>query len=208
MTAKRVFFLLLLGIIVLAGCGVAGAVWGDSFLQRSSHQLTSLKSESLALQEQQRSLIKAKKDVEKYTPLEKVAKSIVPQEKDQARTVREIIKLAQDSHVGIANITFPSSTLGDTPQKTAAAAAPGAATKKPTGTTQVEAVEGISGLGQMPITVQSDSVAVPYASLLAFLSKLEQNRRTAQVTNLSVQPSSTDRNKVTFNIILNVYIKQ
>jgi hypothetical protein len=39
------------------------------------------------------------------------------------------------------------------------------------------------------------------------LQKLEQNRRTAHVTNLSIQPSEDDRNLVTFSVTLNIYIK-
>ena len=60
----------------------------------------------------------------------------------------------------------------------------------------------------MEISMQSDSSdPIPYENLITFLSKLEQNRRTSQVSSLTVTPSVDDRSKVTFSIIINVYLK-
>lgn len=217
MSSKRLYFVLL-GVVVLLGIGgIASVYFGNDQLKRKSHQLRELKIESGALEEQQKALIQAKKDIDKYSELEKIAKSIVPQEKDQARTVREIVKLGGDHGIRIASITFPASTLGQVgagaKPSTAPPPAPGAAAAAPAtapalATTQVKAVEGIPGVYQMEVNVQADSSApVTYQQLLDFLKSLEQSRRTSQVSNLTVTPDQRRRNMVTFSLIINVHIK-
>ncbi len=209
MTSKRLFYILIAAVVILMGAGGAIIYFGNSYLQKRSNQLLSLKAESVALQQQQESLNQAKKDVAKYAELEKIAKTIVPQEKDQAKTVREIIQLADESGIPIATISFPTSSLGGTAAKTTtpATGTTPAATNK-TAISQLTPVAGIAGLYEMEITVQSNtSNAIPYARLLTFLSKLEQSRRTAQVKTITIQPSPQDRSKLTFSVVLNVYIK-
>jgi hypothetical protein len=197
-TSKRLFFVLCAVLVLLTAGSIAGMVVGDKKLQQKSDRLVALKTESMALQAQQQSLIQAKKDVQKYSELEKIAKTIVPQDKDQARTVREIVKIADSTRIKISNISFPSSTLGQV----------GAKAPTSGGATQVKPVVGISGVYEMEITIQSDTnVPVAYPNLLSFLQKLEQNRRTAHVISLTVNPSTIDRNKVTFGLVLDVYIK-
>lgn len=210
MTSKRLFYILCITLVLLASAGIAGTVFGTALLERKTRNIIDLKLEGIALDDQQKSLIQAKKDIEKYQELEQIAKSIVPQEKDQARTVREIIKLADESNVPIGSITFPASTLGQAPARTAAPAPTegGTTPKVSTQTTQVQPVEGIPGLYQLEINVQSvSSVPVRYQDMLNFLSKLQQNRRTSHVTNLTVSPSKTNRNLVTFTLVINAFIK-
>lgn len=216
MTSKRLYFALsaLLALTVVAAA--AAVYYGNTLLTARAERLMALKVEGKALDEQQLALLQAQKDIQRYSELETIAKTVVPQEKDQARTVREIIALARASGVGIASFAFPSSTLGERRQQPAPPpsepqpqppqpVAPAAATQPVL--TQVEPVKGITGLFQMDINVQGSSEPVPYEALLSFLSRLEQNRRTAQVINLSVQPASATRDKVTFNLTLRVYIK-
>lgn len=216
MTSKILFFILTGITVLLIGSGLAGAFYGHKFLEQKTQSIISLKAESLALDEQQRSLIQAKKDIEKYSELERIAKTVVPQEKDQARTVREIVKLAEESGVPIANISFPASNLGqpaskpktggDAAQPTSGTTAQ--ASSATTQATQLKPVEGISGVYQLEVTVQSNtSSPIPYDNMLAFLSRLEKNRRTAHVTNLSVTPSTVNRNLVAFSLVINVHIK-
>lgn len=210
MTSKRLYFVLCGLLVLLAGLGGASIYLGNKQLVAKSAQLTSLKIDTRTLDDQQRSLLQAKKDITTYTELESIVKAIVPQEKDQARTVREIVKLAADSGISIGSITFPSSNLGQAAPKTAAPAEgeQAAAAPKAPPTSQLKAVDGIPGLFQLEITIQSASSAtVSYDQFITFLKKLEQNRRTAQVTNLNVQPSSRDRNQVSFSLAVNVYVK-
>lgn len=210
MNSKKLYFILISSLVLLASLGGLGVFYGDKMLQEKASSLISLKVDAAALEDQQRSLLQAKKDVNTYSELSQLVKTIVPQEKDQARTVREIVKIAGETGVKIGSITFPSSNLGEVAPKTVAPTDPGekkAAPAKIPGT-QIKPVEGIPGLYQLEIGIQSDSsTTVEYKQFLAFLKKLEQNRRTSQVTNLSVQPSSKDRNQVNFSLTVNVYVK-
>lgn len=200
MNSKKLYFILLGTVILLIGLSIGGVYVGNNLLKSSSTKLYDLKAESLELAEQQKILVQAKNDIERYAEIETIARTVVPQEKDQARTVREIIAIADRTGVKIANIAFPSSTLGAADKKKKSSNA---------NTTQLEAVEGIPGVYEMDINVQTDSADfVTFSTLLNFLRELEQNRRTSQVSSLTVTPSSDNRNLVTFNIILSVYIKQ
>lgn len=210
MTSKRLFFVLCASIFLLAGLSVASVVVGNSFMESKTQGITSLKAESWALEEQQQSLVQAKRDIEQYSELEQIAKSIVPQEKDQARAIREIIKLAEENNIPVANIIFPASNLGQTRSR------PNAGTQQPASgsgtatlpTSQVNPVEGIPGVFQLEINLQSATQKpVLYENMLAFLDALEQNRRTAHITNLSVTPFPDNRNLVTFSLTINAYIK-
>lgn len=199
MNSKRVYFLML-GVVGLLGIGMVAAVYfGDHLLKQRTQKLVSLKLDSRVLDEQQTALVQANKDVAKYAELEKIAKTVVPQEKDQAKVVRQIISDAAASGVGIQNITFPSSTLGQTQNKTG--------TSK-NSTTQLKTVDGIPGLYLLEITVQSDNTKpVSFQQLTDFLAKLEKNRRTSQVSSISVSPDTKNRKLVTFTITVNVYVK-
>jgi hypothetical protein len=175
---------------------------GAALLKQEGDELVSLKLENKVLADKEQTLKQAKKDIETYAELEKIAKSIVPQEKDQARTVREIVAIAGESGVPLSTIQFPESALGVV-QKSAKkkqAADPG--------TSQLTAVEDIKGLYAMEITVISDDDnPISYTRLLDMLRRLEQNRRTAHVTNLSITPSEDNRDEVTFTLTVTVYIK-
>ncbi len=200
MNSKRLFFVLTASIVLLCAAILGVVYLGDKLLQERATALYGLKSESVELAEQQRVLVQAKKDIAKYAEIEGIARTVVPQEKDQARTVREIIAIANRTGIKIANISFPSSTLGSTDKKKKAA---------DSSITQLEPVEGITGVYQLEINVQTDGTSyVPFSTMLSFLKELEQNRRTAQVSSLTVAPSSDNRSLVTFNVILGVYIKK
>jgi hypothetical protein len=211
MSSKRVFFIMIGALILSFGLLIAAVIVGDSFLRKKSGDLMALKLENKVLDEQQLSLIQANKDIQKYAELEKTANAIVPQDKDQAKTVREIVKIAQESNIPISSISFPSSTLGqptapaakDTSGSTSAAKVPAAPS-----ITQVKPVDSISGVYQMEVTVQTDANRpVSYSSLLTFLSKLENNRRTAQVSTITITPSTNNINLVTFVLGINVFIR-
>lgn len=211
MNSKR-FFYLMNGLVILLGITIITAtVVGNNLLQKQAQKLTALKLDNRVLDEQQTSLTQAKKDVEKYAELEKEAKAIVPQDKDQAEAVREIVKIANDTGVKLSTISFPASTLGSTapaPSSTSGTSGATSTAIKAPPVTQVKPAEGIPGLYVMEITLQQDaSHPISYSGLINFLDKLEQNRRTAQVTSVTIQPTAQNPDKLTFNLLLNVYIK-
>lgn len=196
-------------LVLLGGLTIAGTVIGNSMLQKKANTLLGLKLDNKTLEDQQSSLIQAKKDIDKYSDLEKIAKTVVPQEKDQARTVREIINIGNAAGVPISSISFPTSNLGQAqPQSTAPAGETPTAKVATPPITQVKPVDNIKGLYQLEVTVQSDAnTPVSYAKFLSFLTRLEQNRRTAQVSSITVLPSAKNRDLVTFSLVVNVYIK-
>ena len=208
MTSKRFFFVMLAVLIVL-GLGVLTAVYfGNSFLAKQSNKLVSLKLDSEVADQQQTSLLQAKKDIEQYSDLSDAAKAVVPQDKDQAETVREIVKIAQDNFIGLSAINFPSSTLGTiSPNSSSSSSSGGSENATPT-ISQVKGVSGIKGVYTMPITVQSDANSkVSYNNFIAFLHALENNRRTAQVSSINIVPDKADLSKLNFTLTLNVYLK-
>ena len=210
MSPKQFFFVMIGALALLGLLGVGSVAMANDMLTKKNNKLSELKLENEVLEQQKTAILQAQKDIEKYADLEKLAKQIVPQDKDQARTVREVIALAAQSGIDISSITFPSSSLG---QKAAPAAKPaegesGSATPKATTppVTQVTAVDGIPGVYRLDITVQTGDPAT-YAKLIAFLKSLEANRRTAQVVDLTITPSSSNRNFLSITMKVSVYVK-
>jgi uncharacterized membrane-anchored protein YhcB (DUF1043 family) len=203
MNSRRLFFVLIAVVIAINAGGVALLVFGNKLLDKQNSKLTELKVEANTLDSVQQSLVKAKKDVEKYKDLAQVVETVVPQEKDQARTIRELVQIADESGVSIDSINFPSSTLGNSDKP--GGAAPAASTG--TTNTQTQKVDGLNNVERLEITITS-SKQVSYSNFILFLQKLEQNRRTAQVSSITVTPAGTDKSRVNFSMVLNVYIKK
>lgn len=213
MKSKQVFFGMIGLVVIMIGLVFATIFVGDKYLQNQSQKLISLKLDDKVMETQETSLIQAKKDIQKYSQLEALARQIVPQDKDQAKATREIITLAEQSGIKIASIGFPPSNLGQTAPK----ATPATPTTNQPATTpaiatpsvsQVKPVEGISGLYKLDIVVSSEPTRPSsYAKLIDFLNRLEQNRRTAQVSQISIQPDPNDRTVLNFSLTITLYLK-
>lgn len=206
MTSKRLR-LIMLGIVGLLFIGlIAGTYEADKLLQSEASKLTTLKAKTQALASEQQGLIKAKKDIKTYADLETIAKSVVPQDKDQAEAVREIVNIAAANSVSLATISFSASSLGSTAQGTVSTTT--TSDKSTTSLSQLIPVKNIPGVYQLQISVVGDpNKSVAYDKFIAFLSALEHNRRTAQVSTISIQPNLANRNLLTFSLNLNEYIK-
>lgn len=210
MNSKRTYYVMIGAIVLLVAAIIGSAYFANQQLQKQSTKLVEFKSQSQVLAQEQTGLIKAKKDVAKYNSLEKIAKKIVPQDKDQAQAVREIVNIAADSGIRPTAIAFPVSTLGGAIGSVAPASGTGtpAAGSAAKSLSQLTPVKGIPGVYNLQITIQLDSgSAVPYAKFIDFLSRLEQNRRTAQVTSIILQPSPLNRNLVSFTLTVDEFIK-
>lgn len=214
MTSKRLH-LVLLGAIGLLLCALVGGTYLlNSALTKKGEQLTSLKAQTLALQQEQVGLAKAKKQVAAYADLEKVTRAIVPEDKSQAEAVREIVKIAGANRITLSSITFPASTLGATAttkpgaSATAKPAAPVNQDAKTNTLSQLQTVPNIPGVYLLEITIQNDEKnPINYAQFINFLDGLENNRRTSQVSGITIQPDSKNRSLLTFTLTLNGYIK-
>ena len=212
MNAKRLHYLLI-GMVSLLVIGlIVGAYGINSLLVERTNGLTSLKAKSLALEEQKLSLTKAEASIEKYSELEKITKAIVPEDKSQAEAVSELVRIAGKYGVSLASITFPASTLGGGAVGTGAAPAPattsGSAGASKKSLSQLQTVKSIPGVYELTITVTSDtSKPVPYERFISFLDALENNRRTAQVSSITIQPDPVSPTNLTFSLTLKVYVK-
>lgn len=218
MSTKKIFYLMI-GLVALIALLVAGSVVGaNAFLNGQKDKLVKAKVENRVVEKQQQYLIKAKEDLETYDELNETAKAIVPQDKDQAKTIREITSIAKKSGIQLDSITFPVSSLGGAPaappssgSSTTGDSSDGSApsaggTQAPSsGLTQVTPVEGISGVYSLEIIVTSQS-PVPYYQLLDFLERLESNRRTAHVQKIVLSPTESG-DALSFILTLNAYVK-
>jgi len=195
-------------------------------LSKKSSEIVSLKLEDKTVQAQLASLAVAKKDVETYAYFKDVAKTVIPNDKDQAQAVLEITRLASESGINIGSITFPNSNLGGAPPSTGqsnpAPSGEAGATNAQSATgkaaiSQAKPVEGIAGLYSLELTITPEAgVQVPdnrkvtYSKLLDFLRKLENNRRTAQISQVIIQPEGDETNLqpyIDFSLIINIFIK-
>ncbi|MBI2592107.1 hypothetical protein HYW36_01385 [Candidatus Saccharibacteria bacterium] len=193
------------------------AIGGLLVVAAKSQQLVDLKSRSKTADDQLASLAQAKKQVNQYAYFNDVAKTVLPSDKDQAQAVLDIIKLADLSGISIASITFPGSSLGSKPTSDSTSSKDAAATSGQNAISQAKPVEGIAGLYslELNITPQSgsglpDDRRATYPKFLDFLNRIEQNRRTAQITKVSVQPQATESGPspfINFSITINIFMK-
>jgi hypothetical protein len=196
---------------------LVGAYEINSVMGNRSNKLVGLKAKDQALNQEQLQLSNAKKEVAKYSDLQKITQTIVPEDKDQAEAVREIVNIAGANGISLASVTFPASTLGGTSAGSAAAGSSSGAgassayvAPNPNAgkLSQLQPVKNIPGVYDLQITVQSDANnPVSYPSFIGFLSDLEHNRRTAQISSINLQPTTKNPNLLTFTLILNEYIK-
>ena len=207
----RLILLSIFSLLVLAFAGIG--ILGLGILKDKSAQMVDLKLKNKTAESQLSNLEISKNDIEKYSYFKDVAKSVIPEDKDQAQAVLEIFQLAQAAGIGIQSITFPSSNLGarstvptDSPATTPSAAATKAIS-------QAVPVTGIPGLYSVQLTISPLSGAqlppsqqITYAKMLDFLSRIENNRRTAQITQVNIQPASGGQ-QLNFSLTINIFIK-
>jgi hypothetical protein len=198
MSSKKLFGILTALMVLLCLCLLGSVYAANNMLSGKSRELVDLRATKLAAEQKEKQLIKAKKDIQTYGELNEIAKSVVPQDKDQAKTVSEIVSLASQSGIKrLSSVAFPPSTLG------------GAKTvKTPQGLTQVTPVKGTPGVYRLQITItQSNTDPVPYNSFINFLSRLERNRRTAQVSSINILPDPSRSDMVSFTLVIDEFIK-
>ncbi len=209
MITHRNIFYGMIGLLILSIIfSVLGTYEINNILNSKSQILSAQQTKISSLNSEQISLTNAKVELKKYSSLYNIAQSVVPQNKDQTQTVRQIINIAAANNVSIGSITFPSSNLG-TITSSSSATVSALAGANPN-LSQLVKVPTIPGLYTLPITIVSSSQAnqlTTFSEFINFLQGLENNRQTAQVTSLLITPNSQNSNYVTFNISLNIYIK-
>lgn len=201
MTAKKVFFILIAGTVLAVGAFIGTVSMGKNLIVKEGNRLKGLKLEDAVLDRQATTLTQAKRDIEEYSDLETIAKSVVPQDKDQAKTVLELVTIAGETGIELSGITFPASELGQvtTGKKSAATDSK---------LTQLTPLSSPKGVYSMEITLTTDPESpVRYDQLIGFLERLEKNRRTSQVSEIQITPDPDNRNLLSFNLTVISYIK-
>lgn len=188
-------------VVIIAGLSFGGTVAANKLLAKRTNKLNELKLESEIVDRQKQDTVIANVNIDRYAELEQIAKQIVPQDKDQSRAVREIVGLAKDSNITLSSIAFPSSNLGQktTPTKSKEAGTANAPS-------QVKPVKDMSGVYELEIIVRGPA-ETDFPRLIAFLQKLESNRRTSQVSDLTINPDPKDPAVLTFTMTVKVYLK-
>lgn len=200
MNTKRVFFGMLGALVILSALFVATAYFGNKLIVREGESLTNLKLEAAVLDKQAEALQRAKRDINEYQELEAIAKAIVPQDKDQAQTVLELVSIAKESGIDITSVQFPASQLGSSTK--------GSKKNSNPNLSQLTELDSPKGVYSMRIDIETNKdIPVRYEQLIDFLRRLENNRRTAQVTNLSITPNEGNRNIISFSLALTSYVK-
>lgn len=201
MSPKRVFFILLGVSLVLAAAFVGVITYGKNLIVAEGETLKEVRLESAVLDKQSEALNQAKRDIAEYEDLEKIAKTVVPQDKDQARTVLELVALARQSSITVTGVSFPDSALGESGTR-------GKKTSASTDLTQLTPLDSPKGVYSMAIRIDTDPAQpVSYQQLIGFLERLENNRRTAQVSNIQITPDTENRSVLSFNLTLTSYVK-
>lgn len=213
MSSKRAFYLMS-SLILLFACGLAGGAYEiNGMLGKQSTKLVDAKAKLAALQQEQVELKQAKKDIVTYSDLYKISKVVVPENKNQAEAVRQIVKIASQNGVVLQSITFPSSTLGGSPTVGSA----GATAATPSGPSaigggnpslsQLRKVPNIPGVYVLELKVDGSTTHLNgYPELIDFLAGLEQNRLTALVSDIVILPDSQN-GTFQFTLTLDIYIK-
>ncbi len=204
----RLLLLGLLGVSIIVF--IATAAFGLNSLSAKSNKLVDLRLKGKALDAQLISLEAAKKQVEQYSYFNDVAKTVLPIDKDQAKAVFTISKFARESGFALGSITFPTSNLG----LSGSASATGSSSSA---ISQAKPVADIKGLFSLQLTITPDtSPLVPgnkvatYPKLIDFLKRIERDRRTAQITQITIQQrneSNLPSQSINFTLVINIFMR-
>lgn len=201
----RLVLIGILGITVVAFLGIWAG--GLSTLKKQSNKMVELKVNNQTADAQLANLESSKKEVEKYSYFKSVANSVIPSDKDQAQAVFDINEIANEAGITIQSVTFPTSDLGS---KATSATAAGS---KAVLLSQAKPVTGISGLYSVELTITPATGAqvpadrqVTFTKFIDFLRRIENNRRTAQISQVNIQPLDQS-DQINFTLIINIFIK-
>jgi len=222
MNSKR-FRLVLIGLLLLSVViFFVTCTFGLNLLRKKSDEMVNLKLKNQTADAQLANLVASKKEVEKYSYFKGVAATVIPNDKNQAQAVLDIFQIAQESNIEILSIKFPNSTLGQkvTPTTTPAPASSGTDATTPSSTapkkviSQALPVPGVPGLYSLQLSItpqdrpENPAHIITYPKMIDFLRRIENNRRTAQITGINIQPSAQGSNGgLTFELTLNIFIK-
>lgn len=218
MTNKKLRLTVFVSIAVTIALFCLLYVLGVAQLSHKSRDMVAKKLESKTLEAELTNMASAKKDIETYGYFNNLAKTVIPSDKDQAQAVVDIFNFASQSGFEIASINFPTSNLGTKAGTTPTNTNQSAVSASPsTAVSQAQPVKGIAGLYSLNLIIkpnfdpgQPDNLKPTYPKIIDFLRRIEQNRRTAQISNIQFLPQSTDTGPsayLNFSLSINIFIK-
>jgi Tfp pilus assembly protein PilO len=177
MTVTSVNKILKVSIIACALLTFVGLYVANYKIQDVAEETAGLKSKLELNTKQIKQYEITKKKVESLSDVNDLAQKVLPKEQEQSLTVAEISQFALRSRLKIVDITFKGidksqPAKGDVKKKSIIP----------------------SGVQVVPLSVQFQEGA-EYQYILDFLKYVEDNRRTMQVTNISLTPMDTDRKR-------------
>lgn len=205
----KLILLAVLGLCIIVFFALVGL--GLSALSSKSKADAELRLQNQTADAQLANLEASKKQIQQYSYFRQVASTVIPNDKDQAQAVLDIFQMADQAGISLQSVTFPNSNLG-----LHAAASTSAASASPAATlSQALPVKGIPGLYSVQLIISPETGAqvpqakwVTYPKLLQFLQSIENNRRTAQIAQLDINPlNSTPGNQIDFTLTVNIFIK-
>jgi hypothetical protein len=212
MNAKKFYYVSLGLVITLLLLLGASLYFMNQYLQKGSNQLVEAKLESRVDEERERYYLQAKKDLEKYKDISATLVKVLPKDKDQAKAVAEIGTIADEAGIEIKQISFPSSTLGEkkvvaatTTTTTSTPTTPTVTTPSVTQSKPVDGVSGVLGIDTQIQFISTENKKLSYPQLIGFLEKIEKNRRTMQVSSISITPKNSDQ--IDASISVRIFVK-
>jgi hypothetical protein len=210
MNAKKFFYVSSATVGILLVLLGASLYFMNKYLQKGSDALVQAKLDSRVTEEREKFYIQAKKDLDKYKDIDATLSKVLPKDKDQAVAVAEIGRIADETGIEIKQISFPSSTLGEKKAVAAATTGSTATPAKPAvpTITQAKPVDGVNGVLGIDTQIQFISTGakpLTYQKFLTFLEKIEKNRRTMQVTSISITPQKNGL--VDASIAVRIFVK-
>lgn len=198
-SAKKVYYLLIAGFLVLTAGIFAMLYFSKNFLSAAEDELIAAKLEIIKQEEIESTYRENINNLEKYSETAGVLEEVIPKEKDQARAVREIDAIAKQNGMAINTLTFPSSDLNKTTPAGGTAATP------TTAVSQAKPVKGLNGVLGIDVNVElrsQNESPISTDQLLSMLRAIENNRRNMRVTSINFNAGDQ-----TVDIKLTIFVK-
>lgn len=184
-SAKKAYYGLIgLLIIVIAGIG-AVLYFSRVFLKANSDKLVAAKLELYKIDETESAYRKNQALLTANQDTADILASVIPNEKDQAKAVREITQIAADNGLSVKAIRFPGSDLVITNKSTTAEQK----TATSQSVSQAKVVPGLTNVLGIVVEIELNSAnanqTISTDQVLGFLQKVENNRRNIRVTSIN-----------------------
>lgn len=220
MNAKKMHKFLLL---IFVG-GLALSIWivryANAQLAATSADLTTLRTDIANLEHKREGLQKAKVILANNEDTLDTLSKVIPEDKDQAKIVKEIYSIADKAGVSIESVGFPASTLGSPAAKVATPAISNGTTtdgSKPAtpqkSISQATPLKDIPGIQAIELSIGAISSktlplgsGVRYSELMSFIRQIERNQRAIQITALGIGQGQIVNGEQTFTLTISLTI--